>query len=116
MKIETKALNDATLLNLSPKKNGAGGDFGALLKTAETKHSDAAAELEKYLKMSPGERVAIALRKQLGISEEEYAAMTPEEKKAVDAKVADLLKQKMDEEVARQQAKAAGSKAGLSLL
>ncbi|MTV40414.1 hypothetical protein [Duganella radicis] len=46
------------------------------------------------------------MRKQLGISEEEYAAMTPEQKKAVDAKVAELLKQKMDEEVARQQAKA----------
>jgi ABC-type molybdenum transport system ATPase subunit/photorepair protein PhrA len=106
MKIETKALSDSMLANFSPKKNGAGGDFAALLKTAETKKPDAASELEAYLKKPLGERVAMALRKQLGISEEEYAAMTPDQKKAVDAKVADLLKRKMDEETAKQQAKA----------
>ena len=106
MKIENNALSDASLLNLSPKKNGAGGDFAALLKTAETKKPDAASELEAYLKKPLGERVAMSLRKQLGISEEEYAAMTPDQKKAVDAKVADLLKRKMDEETAKQQAKA----------
>lgn len=94
MKIETKALSDSMLASFSPKKNGAGGDFAALLKTAETQKPDAAAELEAYLKKPLGERVAEAIRKQLGISEEEYAAMTPEQKKAVDAKVADLLKQK----------------------
>ena len=106
MKIENKALSDASLLNFSPKKNGAGGDFAALLKTAETSKPDAASELEAYLKKPLGERVAEAIRKQLGISEEEYAAMTPDQKKAVDAKVADLLKQKMDEDIARQRAKA----------
>ena len=66
MKIENKALSDASLLNLSPKKNGAGGDFAALLKTAETKKPDAASELEAYLKKPLGERVAMSLRKQDG--------------------------------------------------
>lgn len=108
MKIETKALSDSMLANFSPKKNGAGGDFAALLKTAETKKPDAASELEAYLKKPLGERVAIAMHKQLGISEEEYAAMTPDQKKAVDAKVAELLKHKMDEQTAKQQAQAAG--------
>ncbi|WP_343730608.1 hypothetical protein [Duganella sp.] len=118
MKIETKALNDSMLASFSPKKHGDGGDFGALLNVAQTKQSDAAAELEKYLKMTPEQRVAIAMRKQLGISEDEYAAMSPEQKKAVDAKVAELLKQKMDEQLAQQQAKAtaAGLKAGLAPL
>lgn len=116
IKIEMKALSDSfTALSEQVKRNGAGGDFGSVLRQAQTKQSDTAAELEKYLKMSPEERVALAMRKQLGISEDEYAAMTPEEKKAVDAQVAELIKQKMNEEIAKQQAKAAGLTSGVSL-
>lgn len=107
LKIDTASLAQALAGSAAQvKRNGQGGDFAALLKTAETKQPDAAAELEAYLKKPLGERVAEAIRKQLGISEEEYAAMTPEQKKAVDAKVADLLKQKTDEEIAKQKAKA----------
>jgi predicted flavoprotein YhiN len=106
LKIDTSALAQAMAGSAAQvKRNGDGGDFGALLKTAETKQPDAASELEAYLKKPLGERVAQAIRKQLGISEEEYAAMTPDQKKAVDAKVADLLKQKMDEQTAKQEAK-----------
>ncbi|MYM69163.1 hypothetical protein GTP45_20310 [Pseudoduganella sp. FT55W] len=116
MKIEMKAISDSfEPLSLKVKKNGDGGDFGALLNVPQAKQSDAASELEKYLKMSPEERTAIAMRKQLGISEDEYAAMTPEQKKAVDAKVAELLKQKMDEQIAKQQQEANGLKSGISL-
>jgi hypothetical protein len=116
LKIETKALSDSfTLLSSQVKKNGDGGDFGALLNVAKTKQSDTSSELEKYLKMTPEERTAIAMRKQLGISEDEYAAMTPEQKKAVDVKVAELLKQKIDEQIAKQQAEAAGLKSAISL-
>ena len=56
VKIETVALNESLLANFSQvKKNGDsdGSDFGALLKHAEAKQSDAAQELEKYLKMTP---------------------------------------------------------------
>ncbi|NVM76009.1 putative HTH transcriptional regulator [Duganella sp. SG902] len=115
IKIEMRALGDAfTALSEQVKRNGKGGDFGSVLKHAETRQSDTAAELEKYLKMSPEERVALAMRKQLGISEEEYAAMTPDEKKAVDAQIAELIKQKMNEAIAKQQAQAAGLKSGVA--
>jgi hypothetical protein len=103
LKIETKALSDATLANLSPKKNGEGGDFGALLKHAEVKQSDAAAELEKYVKMSPAERMAQAMMKKLGITKEQFDAMTPEQQAAVTAKIADMIKQQLQQQTAESQ-------------
>ena len=104
MKIESKALSDSLLANFAPKKNGDGGsDFGALLKHAETKQSEAAAELEKYLKMTPGERMAKAMMKKLGITQEAFDAMPPEQQAAVTAKIAEMIKQEMQEKLAQNQ-------------
>ena len=107
LKIETKALGESTLAQFSQvRKNGSGGeDFGALLKHAETKQSEAALELERYVKMTPGERMAEAIMKQLGISKEEFDAMSPEQKAAVTAKIADIMKQQMDQKAAENKAK-----------
>ena len=107
LKIETKALSGSTLAELAQvKKNGSGGgDFGALLKHAETKQSDAALELERYVKMTPGERMAEAIMKQLGISKEEFDAMSPEQKAAVTAQIADIIKQQMEQQAAENKAK-----------
>lgn len=111
--------NPADNVSIAPlgkaHSNGVDGNFASVLRHTEIQQSDTVAELEKYLKMSPGERVAAAMRKQLGISEGEYAAMSPEQKKAVDVKVADLIKEKMNEEMQKQQAAAAGLKSGISL-
>jgi hypothetical protein len=106
LKIETKALSDSMLASFSPvKKNGSGGDdFGALLKVAETGRSEASMELEKYLKMTPGERMAAAIMKSLGISKEEFDAMPPEQQAAVTAKVAEIMRRQMDEKMAEKQA------------
>jgi hypothetical protein len=82
---------------------GDSGDFGALLKHAETKQSDAAAELEKYLKMTPAQRMAAAIMKQLGITQEEFDAMTPEQQAGVTAKIAEIMKQQMEEKMAKEQ-------------
>jgi hypothetical protein len=104
LKIESKALSDSLLSNFSPvKKNGESADFGALLKHAETKQSDAAAELEKYLKMTPAQRMAAAIMKQLGITQEEFDAMTPEQQAGVTAKIAEIMKQQMEEKMAKEQ-------------
>jgi hypothetical protein len=115
VKIETKALSDSVLASFSAvKKNGSGGeDFGALLKHAETKQSDAAAELEKYLKMTPAQRMAAAIMKQLGITQEEFDAMTPEQQAGVTAKIAEIMKQQMEEKIAKEQG--AADTTGVSL-
>jgi predicted flavoprotein YhiN len=106
LKIETKALSDSMLASFSPvKKNGSGGeDFGALLKHAETKQSEAAQELEKYLKMTPAQRMAPAIMKQLGISQEQFDAMSPEQQAAVTARIAEIMRQQMEEKMAGNQA------------
>jgi hypothetical protein len=47
---------------------------------------------------SPAERMQEAILKSLGITPEEYENMPPEEKKAVDQKFADVMKQRMEEQ------------------
>ncbi len=106
IKTELTALSSSIKPQNAPSKvntNGNGGDFAGILKHTEARQSEAAAELERYAKMSPQERMAVAIRKKLGISEEEYAAMSPEQKKAVDAKVGDLIKQEIDKQMAESQ-------------
>ena len=61
-------------------------------------------ELDRYLKMSPEERMVKAMHEQLGITDDRYNAMTPDQRKAVDAKVADMIKQKrLQEQMAEKQ-------------
>jgi predicted flavoprotein YhiN len=105
LKIESKALSESMLANFSPKKNGDSdsADFGALLKHAETRQSDAAQELEKYLKMSPAERMAAAMMKKLGITKEQFDAMPPEQQAAVTAKITAMIKQEMEQKTAQGQ-------------
>lgn len=102
LKIQTKALSESlTALGERAKKNGEGGaDFGALLKQAEVKQSGAASELEKYMKMTPAQRMAAQILKSMGISQEEFDAMPPEQQAAITAKIAEIMKQKMQEQMA----------------
>ena len=107
VKVEVRPINPNETLaaRFPPGSKGVvdGGSFGSVLQSAQAQQSDAAQELDKYLKMSPEERVAKAMREQLGISDDEYNAMTPDQKKAVDAKIADMLKQKLQEQMAEKQ-------------
>jgi hypothetical protein len=55
-----------------------------------------------YMNQSDAEKV----RQQLtGVTKDEYDAMTPEEQAAVDKKVADLQKQKSEQQIAEQEVK-----------
>jgi hypothetical protein len=104
LKIETRALEAASLISNSPgKKNGDGGDFGSLLKGAQAKQSDAAAELEKYVKMTPAQRMTASIMKSLGISQEQFDAMSPEQQAGVTAKIAGIMKQQMEDKMAQNQ-------------
>jgi Trp operon repressor len=119
LKIENRPFDPSETLaaRFPPGSKGvtdAGASFGSVLRSTQAQQSEASQELDKYLKMTPEERTAIAMRKQLGISEEQYAAMSPDEKKAVDLKVAQMVKEKLDEQMARQQA-APSLMSGISL-
>lgn len=104
LKIDTPALGDTLLSDAAPKKNGAGGDFGGLLKHEATKQSEAAAELEKYFKMTPEQRMAAAIMKQMGITPEQFAAMSPADQAAVTARIQQIIQQQLQEKMAQNQA------------
>lgn len=80
-------------------KRMSGADFDAALAGAmdggSAKPKTAADELEAYVKMSPAERMRDALLKKLGVTEEELAAMPPEQRKAFDEKISELVKEEM---------------------
>lgn len=80
-------------------KKMSGADFDAALAGAmdggSAKPKTAADELEAYVKMSPAERMRDALLKKLGMTEEELAAMPPEQRKAFEEKISELVKEEM---------------------
>lgn len=103
LRIDSTVLGDALLSDAAPKKNGVGGDFGGVLKHEETKQSDAAAELEKYFKMTPEQRMAAAIMKQMGITPEQFAAMSPADQAAITAKIQQIIQQQLQEKMAQNQ-------------
>ena len=87
--------------------------FESILKEADAKaagvngagsppaQKSAEQELADYVNMTPAQRLRADILKKLGITEEELAAMPPEQRKAVDAKITELMQQ---QEQQRQQA------------
>lgn len=53
-------------------------------------------KLEAYVKMTPAERMREAILKKLDLDEEKLSAMGPEERKAVDQQINDLMKEALE--------------------
>jgi hypothetical protein len=106
LKIENKPFSESMLLSAKVGKNGdsGGSDFGSMLKHAEVKQSEAASELEKYMKMTPAQRMAAAILKSMGISQAEFDAMPPEQQAAITAQIAAIMKQQMQDQMENQSA------------
>jgi len=60
-------------------------------QTAEEKFLD-------YAKKSPAEKIRDALLKSIGVTEEEFAQMSPEQRKEVEQKIADKIKAAMQKQ------------------
>ncbi len=100
MKIDTRALGDASAAAFAQRKKPAGGaDFKAALEAA--KQPTAAQELDTYMKKSPAERMTEMILKSLGETPQSLAAKSPQEQAAIMAKVGAILKQKMEEATAK---------------
>jgi hypothetical protein len=52
-----------------------------------------------YAKMTPGEKLRAALLSQLGLTEEQVKAMSPEEQQKVEEKIRDLIKQAAEKQM-----------------
>ncbi|MYM88455.1 hypothetical protein GTP91_14895 [Rugamonas sp. FT82W] len=99
MKIDTKALGDASAAAFATQKKSGGADFKAIL--ASKQQPTAAQELDDYMKKTPAERMAEMILKSLGETPESLAAKSPAEQASIMAKVAALIKQKMEEATAK---------------
>ena len=54
-------------------------------------------EFEKFAAMSPAERMRASILQQMGVSEDQLAAMSPDERKAVEDKIAAKVKELVEE-------------------
>ena len=100
MKIDTRALGQASAASFAQRNKPAGGaDFRAALEAA--KQPTAAQELDTYMKKSPAERMQDMILKSLGLTADELATKSPQEQAAIMAKVAKIMKQKMEEATAK---------------
>jgi len=62
----------------------------------EITDSSPEAQLERYVKQTPAQRMREDLLKKLGVTEEELNQMKPEERKGIEEKLAQLVKEEME--------------------
>ncbi|TLS18253.1 MAG: hypothetical protein FDZ72_09875 [Betaproteobacteria bacterium] len=79
-----------------------GKDSAKVPKTAEERAAEAKAkrnalrqELDDYLSKSPAEHMRDAVLREMGLTEEDLAAMPPEKREAMEAEIADRIKERL---------------------
>lgn len=70
--------------------NGAATSLTEAPKTDKLRGS-AAEEFQKYMQMTPAEKVRYGVLSELGITEEQLGAMPPEQREAMEKKIADMI-------------------------
>ena len=79
------------------KTPSGGAAFGAVLQAAQAKAAPTPAEeLDAYMKMTPAQRMAADILKQMGLTQAQLDAMPPAERQAIMDKIAALVKQQME--------------------
>lgn len=63
--------------------------LGATPKT--TASSSAVDEFQKYMQMTPAQKIRYGVLNELGITEEQLAALPPEQREAMEKKIADMI-------------------------
>jgi len=80
----------------------ASGAVGAATSLAgAAAKPDAKAEFLKWAHMTPAERMRANLLSSMGLTEDQVAAMSPEDRKKVEDKLRELIEQKVKENVER---------------
>jgi hypothetical protein len=104
----TSLTNNASSLSpaTTSPSTGSGTSFQALLNTKKSGSTAAADSIAAYVKMTPAQR--------MGLTEEDLKKMPPDQAKATETKIADLVKMQMQQNAPKAQT-AQGIK-GLSLL
>jgi protein-disulfide isomerase-like protein with CxxC motif len=63
--------------------------------STSVKPKTAAQELDEYVKMTPEQRMRADILNKLGLTEEELAAMSPEDRQAAEQKIAEMSRELM---------------------
>jgi hypothetical protein len=113
----TSLTNNASTLSPGTTSASAssGTSFQALLDTKKSGSSAAADSIAAYVKMTPAQRMRANALKELGLTEDDIKKMPPDQAKATETKIADLIKTQMQQQSAPKVQTAQGIK-GLSLL
>ena len=81
--------------------SGSATGFRGMSEPDGGNRADSYQQLEDYVKLTPAQRIRVDLLEKLGLTEEDLAAMTPEQRKAVEEKLRDLIQQQMQEAQAK---------------
>lgn len=65
--------------------------------SASAPTSNAREEFEKFAAMSPAERMRAAILQQMGVTEDQLAAMSSDERKAMEDKITNKIKEMVEE-------------------
>lgn len=60
-------------------------------KTGKTTGSSTTEEFRKYMQMTPAEKIRHGVLSEMGITEEQLAALPPEQREAMDKKIAEMI-------------------------
>jgi hypothetical protein len=74
----------------------ASSQSSALSPSTATDKKSSAAEFNDYMAMSPAEKMRYSIMNDLGVTQEQLDAMPPEQRAAVEKKIADLMKLRED--------------------
>ncbi len=79
-----------------PRLSGAPGAQSSASATASSPQS-AAQQFEQYANMTPAQRLHAQMLAKLGMTEDQYKALTPADKQKVDDTIRDMIKKQLTE-------------------
>lgn len=82
---------------------GSAAGTGKPAASAGARSPNVYQQLEDYVKMTPAQRMRMALLQKLGLTEEDLAGMTPDERAGVETKLRDMVRDQMEQARSRQQ-------------
>lgn len=80
----------------SKTASNAGMDMSWMDTTSVGAGSSAREQFNSYMKKTPAEKMHAAMLQRLGVTEEEYKAMKPEERAAIDKKIQEMIRQELE--------------------
>lgn len=77
-------------------------------KTSETTKETVIAAFQDYMNKTPAERMRAQILGEMGITEEELAALPPEERRKIEEKITAMMRERFEEQTRKQMEKSAG--------